>query len=155
MNPSIITDRVLSEILAERITQDDKWGEQNHPDLSGDATSQCDAREMFNQWADNYRAINAGTYDPRDLDHSLDWTGILLEEVYEAVAEANPAKLRTELVQVAAVAVAWIEAIDRRHPPANGLPPTGHCTKHTGADRQLYGCSGPDPVTEATGGEQR
>ena len=32
----------------------------------------------------------------------------------KALAEVEPAKLREELIQVAAVAVAWIEAIDRR-----------------------------------------
>ena len=39
---------------------------------------------------------------------------ILLEEVFEALAESNPARLRVELVQVAAVAVAWVEKIDRQ-----------------------------------------
>lgn len=113
-NPSVITDRALQEVLAERIRQDDKFGEQNHPDLSGDATAQCDAREMFDEWAQNYRDINGGTFDPRDPDTRLDWTGILLEEVYEALAETDPVKVRGELIQVAAVAVAWAEAIDRR-----------------------------------------
>lgn len=116
-SPSVITDRVLSEVLAERIRQDGQFGEQNHPDLSGAPEAQCDAREMFGEWADNYRAINAGQFDPRDTDRRLDWTGILLEEVYEALTEADPAKLRAELVQVAAVAVAWVEAIDRRTQP--------------------------------------
>lgn len=30
--------------------------------------------------------------------------------------------------------------------PDRGLPPTGNCTRHTGAERELYGCSGPDPA---------
>lgn len=42
------------------------------------------------------------------------WRHILQEEVAEAFAELDPAPLREELIQVAAVAVAWIEAIDRR-----------------------------------------
>ncbi|MEU4216216.1 hypothetical protein [Actinoplanes sp. NPDC026623] len=42
------------------------------------------------------------------------WRSILFEEVAEAFAETAPAALRAELVQVAAVAAAWIEAIDRR-----------------------------------------
>jgi hypothetical protein len=56
----------------------------------------------------------------------FEWGSILMEEVGEAATEANEANfdfgknrgdytlLRAELVQVAAVAVAWIEAIDRR-----------------------------------------
>ncbi|MEY9934267.1 hypothetical protein ABH926_008932 [Catenulispora sp. GP43] len=39
---------------------------------------------------------------------------MLLEEVYEALAEVDPAALRAELVQVAAVAAAWVEDIDSR-----------------------------------------
>lgn len=42
---------------------------------------------------------------------------MLLEEVFEAMAEDGPSALRTELVQVAvvaAVAAAWIEDIDSR-----------------------------------------
>lgn len=112
-NPNI-TYRVLGEVLAERARQDERWGEQNHPDMSGDSTTQCDARDMFARWAQNYRDINSGQFDPRDSDPRLDWTGILLEEVYEALAEDDSAKLRSELVQVAAVAAAWIESIDRR-----------------------------------------
>jgi NTP pyrophosphatase (non-canonical NTP hydrolase) len=87
-NPMITTDRVLQEVLAERIRQDSKWGEQN-----------C---------------------------HDFEWVSIMTEEVGESAQAANEANfksgktrgdfshLRAELVQVAAVAVAWIECIDRR-----------------------------------------
>lgn len=46
---------------------------------------------------------------------SAPWLGILMEEVGEAATETfdgNLEDLRAELVQVAAVAVAWIESID-------------------------------------------
>jgi hypothetical protein len=42
------------------------------------------------------------------------WRDILLEEVAEAFAEDDPGRLRAELIQVAAVATQWVEAIDRR-----------------------------------------
>lgn len=79
---------VLVEVLHERGRQKEKWGEQNNSDF--------------------------------------EWTSILSEEVGEAAKEVNdlnftsvadPAaeeRLRAELVQVAAVAVAWVECIDRR-----------------------------------------
>lgn len=80
------TDEVLDHVAAERERQDEKWGEQNHLD-----------------WV---------------------WNAILMEEVGEAAEEVlttafgaaakGHGDLRSELVQVAAVAVAWIEAIDRR-----------------------------------------
>jgi hypothetical protein len=103
-NPSVTTDRVLQEILAERIAQDTKWGEQNHPDGTGGPVMRQKADEARAQC--QYLAANGGP----------DWRAVLLEEAYEALAEDDPAKLRAELVQVAAVAVNWIEAIDRRAP---------------------------------------
>lgn len=42
------------------------------------------------------------------------WRLILKEEVSEALAEKDLDKLRTELIQVAAVAVSWVEDIDKR-----------------------------------------
>lgn len=93
---------VLDEIRVERENQDAKWGEQNHPDGTGGHGRLRDAdqarRECKRQFAEG-----SGT-----------WLDILDEEVAEAYAEDDPAKLRAELIQVAAVAVAWVEAIDRR-----------------------------------------
>lgn len=74
---------ILDEVLDERINQDMRWGQQNH----GVAL----------------------------------WMLILGEEVGEAMKEANevhfrgksPAEYRAELIQVAAVAAAAVEALDR------------------------------------------
>jgi hypothetical protein len=101
-NPSITTDRVLQAVLAERIRQDAKWGEQNHPDNTG---STFYAKRAVAARRNCQLAADAGM---------TAWDLVLLEEVHEALAESDPAALRTELVQVAAVAVAWVEAIDRR-----------------------------------------
>jgi hypothetical protein len=93
---------VLAEIHAERARQDERWGEQNHPDGTGLPVYQHAARR-YRDHAD--RAATGG---------HLAWRDVLLEEVYEALAETDPARLRAELVQVAAVAACWIECIDRR-----------------------------------------
>lgn len=78
--------RVIADVLEERARQDAKWGEQNH-----------------------------------DI---LFWLAVLMEEVGEAAAEAQriPAwedhrrrLFREEMVQVAAVAVAILECLDRNH----------------------------------------
>jgi hypothetical protein len=111
-NPSVTTDRVLTEVLAERITQDAKWGEQNHPDGTGYDGSDQHA-DFWRQRCQDAFADGEGT-----------WGHVLLEEVFEAIAENDPANLRAELVQVAAVAVAWVEAIDRR--PAAVARVIGH-----------------------------
>lgn len=104
---------VLAQVAIERKHQDAKWGEQNHPNGTGGPGRAQDAenarRECKRQFAEG-----TGT-----------WLDILEEEVAEAYAEVDQDKLRTELVQVAAVAVAWIEAIDRR--PVDALDaPAGH-----------------------------
>jgi NTP pyrophosphatase (non-canonical NTP hydrolase) len=81
---SLAQGRVLIDVLAERVRQERKWGEQNH--------------------------------DP------FVYGAILSEEVGEAAQAAlkaggeggkTLADLRVELVQVAAVAVAFIECLDR------------------------------------------
>lgn len=93
---------VLAEVIQERVRQDEKWGEQNHPDgtgLSWEIEAAKSARRVCDRKAD------LGT---------VSWADILHEEYAEALAERDVERLREELVQVAAVAVAWIEAIDRR-----------------------------------------
>lgn len=115
-NPSVITDRVLSEVLAERIRQDDRWGEQNHPDGTGVTPEQI-------KLAENAKAMCQQAF----AEGRGDWAHVLFEEVREALAESGLPQLRAELVQIAAVAVAWIEAIDRRSavvaPDAASVPP--------------------------------
>lgn len=77
------TKGILDEVFEERLNQDLEWGVQNHS--------------------------------------ATDWLVILAEEFGEVAKEAceirfnriDPANYRAELIQVAAVAVAAIEALDR------------------------------------------
>ena len=92
----------LAEIAAERARQDAKWGEQNHPDGTGLAHD------------DTYARVARDACEIAASHGKCTYRLILNEEVAEAFAESDPAKLRARLVQVAAVAVAWIECIDRR-----------------------------------------
>ncbi|SDI43397.1 ADP-ribose pyrophosphatase YjhB, NUDIX family [Nonomuraea jiangxiensis] len=48
---------------------------------------------------------------------TLTWRHILAEEVLEAFAESDPDRLRAELIQAAAVAVKWVQSLDRRPSP--------------------------------------
>jgi hypothetical protein len=84
-NGGQMTTQAMQDLATERKRQDEKWGEQNH--------------------------------DP------LRWLAILGEEYGEACkalltlrfTEPEPCRYRDELVHVAAVAVAAIEAFDRRY----------------------------------------
>ncbi|MFG3709503.1 hypothetical protein [Micromonospora sp. NPDC047730] len=99
------TLRVLYEVARERSRQDAKWGEQNHPDGTDESRWDKEAAVRARALCQHLAARG-----------ELTWDAILSEEIAEAFAESDPAKLRAELIQVAAVAVAWVEAIDRRQP---------------------------------------
>lgn len=96
------TRLVLAEVMDERIRQDLKWGVQNHLDGTGRPHS---THKPVRARRDCEMAFAAGRGT---------WRHIFIEEVAEAEAESDVARLREELIQVAAVAVAWVEAIDRR-----------------------------------------
>lgn len=103
-------NRVLMEVLDETEAQYAKWGEQNHPDAHPHEDIATLTRALSRALALEWKTTN----DRRVKNQVLGWDGILLEEVHEALAEEDPAKLRAELIQVAAVAATWIAAIDRR-----------------------------------------
>lgn len=104
------TSTVLGELAEERARQDATWGEQHHPDGTGPRVALAGRLVSMEDQANDAR-LECQTAARRN---SVTWRHILREEVHEAFAESDPAALRVELVQVAAVAVAWIEAIDRR-----------------------------------------
>ncbi|WP_067469595.1 nucleoside triphosphate pyrophosphohydrolase [Actinomadura macra] len=93
--------RVLTDIAAERDAQDRMWGCQEFPDGSGP--------EFIELAEKAKRECSAAAKQGR-----LTWRHVLTEEFFEALAETEPGRLRTELVQTAAVAVKWIESLDRR-----------------------------------------
>jgi len=93
---------IVGEVLDERRRQDEKWGEQNHPDGTGGVQA---------------RALSDALRELCDREHEAGaptWAAILAEEVGEAFAESDEDALRVELLQVAAVAQQWVEALDRR-----------------------------------------
>jgi hypothetical protein len=94
--------RLAEEVDDERSAQIKKWGDQKHPDGTGG--------QFRAQMADLART----NCQQADLEGSVTWNLILSEEVMEAFAETDPAKLRAELVQCAAVIFAWVSDIDRR-----------------------------------------
>jgi hypothetical protein len=89
-------------IDAERARQLAKFGDQHHPD----GTAITEDRER----ADRARH----TCESMARLGQLTWRDILHEEVQEAFAESDPAALKAELLQVAAVCAAWVYDIDRR-----------------------------------------
>ncbi|MFI6298967.1 hypothetical protein ACIBEJ_45775 [Nonomuraea sp. NPDC050790] len=100
---------VLEEIAGERRAQDARWGIQDVPDGTSPVRAPA---------ADEAKRETSAAFD----DGTLTWRHILAEEVLEAFAESDTEALRTELIQVAAVAVKWVQAIDRRAVTAGTSP---------------------------------
>lgn len=93
---------VLLELFQERARQDELWGNQNHPDGTGQPGDEH-VRDVAQQMCRHADAAGRVT-----------WRHILMEEIAEAFAETDPRRIRTELGQAAAVCIAWIQALDRR-----------------------------------------
>jgi len=96
---NFLEEDIHTGIRDERDRQIAKWGEQAHPDGTGGeyyASMQYLAKET----------VDRG---------SPTWADILQEEVWEALSEIEPGKLRVELIQVAAVCVAWIKDLNTRN----------------------------------------
>ncbi len=91
LTPESIKSAILGEILDERHNQDEKWGEQNHDDPMW-------ACILMEEVGETTQAI----FDLTQCIYS--------EGTYDTCSD----KIREELIQVAAVAVAWLECIDRR-----------------------------------------
>lgn len=110
---------VLEEVSQERVRQDEKWGEQNHPNGTGDDVPMLHGEPIPKPHEQVAPTMGSLAYTARRVtdkyakNGALTYADILLEEVGEALAEHHPAALRAELIQVAAVAVAWVEKIDR------------------------------------------
>lgn len=58
--------------------------------------------------------LRAEYEDHEERTGSPTWMHLVREEVAEAFQEDDPVRLREELLQVAALAVSWIETLDRR-----------------------------------------
>lgn len=102
----MVKDSVLDEIRAERDRQDEKWGEQNHADCPASSNRAQELRSIGQYLESTAR---------RQLsDGDVSWAAILAEEIGEALQARSIEELKAELIQVAAVAAAWVEALKRR-----------------------------------------
>lgn len=107
--PASTLGRVLAEVCAERARNHARWGVQDYP--SSDSLGGPGACNLYG--IPSERAAKA-TVERCTKEGRLTWTDVLLEEFAEVVEATNDVDRRAELVQVAAVALAWIECIDRR-----------------------------------------
>lgn len=100
---------ILQDVHKECIRQEELWGKQHHPTFPT-PLNRGNFKALAKQRADEFKEENAQRADSGHIS----WDFILLEEVFEAFAEDGDVdKMITELTQVAAVAVSWIEDLKR------------------------------------------
>ncbi|MFD4740579.1 hypothetical protein ACFWNQ_24925 [Streptomyces virginiae] len=110
MYPTLFNTPGLARFAEEIDAERNKFGDQRHPDGSGPTLG------FLGRTIDQYVTVTRTVADRHNAaDPAMTpWALILLEEVFEACAEADPTRLRAELVQVAAVCAAWVSDLDRR-----------------------------------------
>lgn len=112
------TIEVLADVRAERTRQFATYG--TNADLE-DGTGPYErwlegvGMNVFPATAVKMEAGLRKAYEAYEKEHGAPtWRHLVLEEVAEVFAENDATELRKELVQVAALAVSWIEKIDAR-----------------------------------------
>ena len=112
------TLRVLGDVAQERVRQRARYGrKQDLEDGTGpgvrwlrNTSAHLDllnAEQIQVQLRREYEAYEAQHGEPT-------WMHLVREEIAEAFQEEHPVRLREELLQVAALAVSWVEALDAR-----------------------------------------
>lgn len=112
------SNQVYTDIREERVRQDAMHGESNHPDLNPTFTTKLNGASPSEYARDlGIHVASWATFRRMFANDRMSWALILTEglaKVVDAAARGDRPRMRKRLVQVAAVAVAWIEALDRR-----------------------------------------
>lgn len=114
---------LFAELAQERARQDEKWGEQNHPSVrlrqgSGNFAGSAICQDLGIPSEGRTKELCKLHVNRGDLS----WADIALEEFAEAVSAPDDKLRREELVQLAAVVLAWIECLDRPWRSDSGKP---------------------------------
>jgi len=110
-------ENVFEEIREERKRQEEKWGEQNHPSLDQVLLNRdrgCEPERMCEEYEIPTEARAKFLCSLAEERKQQTFARIAVEELCEAVSAESEVRVRAEVVQLAAVCVKWIEAIDRR-----------------------------------------
>jgi len=106
------TREVVGEVALERGRQDKKWGEASSRGLPNGGCVGLFKGDLALIAAESREKLAKKRVKVLSGVGQVTWADILEEEFCEALSATTPEDLRGELVQVAAVAVAWIEALD-------------------------------------------
>jgi hypothetical protein len=119
--PEVAYDRLLEETLAELRRAWMKFGLQNRPSFAAHLPERFHDSQM-GTWQSEVRNRYYDIPSEREAKAACNmrfaaetgtWADIFLEEMAEAFGGQDQDEVRTELVQVAAMALAWVATIDR------------------------------------------
>lgn len=96
---------LLGRTYDERMAQTKRFGVQHHPMVYEGTFAKGVVRRRYATEEAAYKML----WEAQRQHDEITWDTVLLEEVYEALAETEPDKQIEELVQVAAVALAMAE----------------------------------------------
>jgi hypothetical protein len=118
----ISTARVLRDIADEVVRAEAKFPGQHLPTgtpPNAERIGLTKATDQARRTADMYRRV----CQTKTANGTLTWWDVLAEEFYEAGAEHDPARLRAELIQVAAMALRMVRDIDLGPDRPTVIPP--------------------------------
>lgn len=109
---------ILGEVRDERLRQDAKWGQQNHPSLDLVLLNRqggCTEERMAEHYGIPSATVARQSCDLWFARKEGTWGHILVEEVAEVISCLDDEEaMREELIQTAAVCLNWVEYIDRK-----------------------------------------
>jgi hypothetical protein len=104
--------KVLAEIAAERLRQEEKWGECDYPSVDPEFAAM--PRAMCSVYGVLSEEVAKQRTDDADQRGACTFAHVAVEELAEALSAPDELARREELVQLGAVVVKWLGAIDRR-----------------------------------------
>lgn len=106
--PTLTSVLIMGQIVIERVRRGKRLGDHPaRPDGTGpDAPVAPDSDRTWAEMVELTRAWSKAS------DPHTPWVTILRRKLFKAFAKDDPRELRDQLVEVGAVIVEWIEAID-------------------------------------------
>lgn len=97
----LAVEQALDRVRLARKAQMHSFGQG---ELWDDGTGSADFAQLYGQQRrENTRARNMG---------ELTWRHVILADMFSALAEGNPDVLRAKVANLAATAIAWVEALE-------------------------------------------
>lgn len=118
---------VLDLVLAERVSQEARYGHVNHLLDNGTGPETRWLGPFTGLSAEDIQVVLRRDYEDWEENAGLPtWAHLVREEVAEAFQEADPARLAAELIQVAALCVSWVERLPQAVPSRAREPQYEH-----------------------------